>query len=90
MRKSLKECEHIDLSAGAGSYAGTGGIRFEPGLIDDATAAFVSSLPEDGFIKLVAGMRERYGHGSDATEVFYSVLGGNRKRVPILLHVKPS
>jgi hypothetical protein len=52
-----------------------------------AKAVRVSSLPESAQASFLELMNAKYAQRNDATQIFYSVLGSDRSRVPVLMHV---
>ncbi len=54
-----------------------------------ASASRVQDLPEERMQDLLDEMEKKYDGGSTATQVFYSVLGGKRDRVGVLVRLIP-
>lgn len=73
------------LLAGASvSMTRNGRVRHEC-----ASASLVRDLPDERVQDVIHEMEEKYSGGNTATAVFYSVLGGKRDRVPLLIHLTP-
>ena len=54
-----------------------------------ASASRVEDLPEEQLQELIGQLEEKYAGRNTATVVFYSVLGGRRDRVGVLIRLTP-